>query len=487
MTNKVFLTALLAFLLVTGFLWALSALAPAPNSRARVIGFGEPVVMLTANGEKPIASRIDTGADSTSIDTDLALSLGLIPDMSRRKTIRTQMGVEQRAVVDLRFRLAGKEISSEATVTDRSKLPTPMIIGRSDLAGFLVDPARVSLGGTGKRPAPGVPVAGFQERIWLHSPAGDVQISARLDSGSQFSSIDVRFARAIGLEPNEGQKRTIETAGGAMELPTVSANLSLGTTEIVSSSTVADRSALTNRMLLGREDLDGYLIDPNSEFLVSGESSASPLSAVPFLRLQSPGLSSIIIIIPILGSVVVLLKLIAGVRTFGIFGPVVIALSMLSLEILPGLGVYVLLLTAGISVKLLVLDRLKLSHIAEFSLVMFVLVLALVAATTIPFGPVLSFAGIFFPLIITSHLIEQASRSIEEHSLADFVPVMGSTLAAAALLAYYASFLVKLPTTLLWAIFIASVVAVILAGFYSGLRLTELLRFKFLKKTHIHE
>ncbi|MBI2859226.1 MAG: hypothetical protein HYX90_09125, partial [Chloroflexi bacterium] len=73
MTNKVFLTALLAFLLVTGFLWALSALAPAPNSRARVIGFGEPVVMLTANGEKPIASRIDTGADSTSIDTDLAL------------------------------------------------------------------------------------------------------------------------------------------------------------------------------------------------------------------------------------------------------------------------------------------------------------------------------------------------------------------------------------------------------------------------------
>ncbi|GEM_PF-2353100 len=487
MIKKVLLTAVAALAIVAAFLWALSAIVGVQSGSARVIGFGENIVLITPIGEKQIAARIDTGADFSSIDTELALSLGYKPDSTRRKTIRTELGVEQRDVVDIKYRLAGREIASEATVADRSSLSTRMIVGRADLSGFLVDPSEEFLGGARKGPPPGIVVVGALERIQLHSPAGNIEISARVDSGSEFSAIDRAFAMAVGLEPDENRKRTISTTRGAVDLPTVESGLTLGTAEVASTATVADRAALTHRMLLGREDLKGFLIDPAREFVVSGASDATPLSSIPFLRLQSAGVARIIIIIPMLGAVVVLLKLLAGVRTFGIFGPVVIALSILSLRIIPGLAVYVSLLTAGIAMKLLVLDRLKLAHMSEFSLIMFVLVLALVGVTTFPLGLTLSFTDVFFPLIITSHLIEQASRSMEEHSLGEFVPVMVFTLISSVALAYYASFLIEQPSSVLWAIFILSMLAVIVAGYYSGLRLSELVRFRFLKRTHVHE
>ncbi|MEE9464195.1 MAG: hypothetical protein V3W14_01305, partial [Candidatus Neomarinimicrobiota bacterium] len=80
----------------------------------------------------------------------------------------------------------------------------------------------------------------------------------------------------------------------------------------------------------------------------------------------------------------------------------------------------------------------------------------------------------------------QASKTLEEHNIAAFLPVIATTFAIALLLAFFGSFLLEQSLVLLWLIFAFSILATIIAGNYRSLRLTEFIRFKFLGKSHEH-
>lgn len=72
-----------------------------------------------------------------------------------RRAVRSSSGhAEDRIVVILRMRLAGKEVAGEVTLTNRDEMGFRMLIGRQVLRrGFLVDPARSFLGGRAPREA----------------------------------------------------------------------------------------------------------------------------------------------------------------------------------------------------------------------------------------------------------------------------------------------------------------------------------------------
>lgn len=92
-------------------------------------------------GEKhQLKAKIDTGAFRTSIDEDLARKLGLMDpeNILWERGYRSALGREERKVVGVTFYLNGKKIKTAASVSDRSKLKRPMIIGRRDLLGFSI-------------------------------------------------------------------------------------------------------------------------------------------------------------------------------------------------------------------------------------------------------------------------------------------------------------------------------------------------------------
>ena len=72
----------------------------------------------------------------------MARDLGILtPDnVLWTKKIKSSMGIDKRKVINLTFYLAGRKIKTVATVANRSSLKTPVIVGRRDLAGFLVKP-----------------------------------------------------------------------------------------------------------------------------------------------------------------------------------------------------------------------------------------------------------------------------------------------------------------------------------------------------------
>ena len=91
---------------------------------------------------KKVVAKMDTGAWRTSISETLAEELGLLEENNIlwTKKVRSSLGVEERPVINMTFWLSGRKITTPASVAKRMALKYPVIIGRKNLKGFLVDP-----------------------------------------------------------------------------------------------------------------------------------------------------------------------------------------------------------------------------------------------------------------------------------------------------------------------------------------------------------
>ena len=103
----------------------------------------ETVKVIDAPGNKvEIPAKIDTGAWRTSIDRELANSLGLLKkeNVLWAKEVKSSLGKEMRPVISLKYYLAGRFIKTIAGLADRANMKSKLIVGRRDLGGFLVKP-----------------------------------------------------------------------------------------------------------------------------------------------------------------------------------------------------------------------------------------------------------------------------------------------------------------------------------------------------------
>lgn len=106
----------------------------------RVVTVIEPVTIRSGDKVVTIEAKVDTGAFRSSIDNTLAEELNL-KESTQNVTVRSASGgIKKRKTVHINFELAGKKISTNASVVDRSHLTYPMIIGRRDLGGLVINP-----------------------------------------------------------------------------------------------------------------------------------------------------------------------------------------------------------------------------------------------------------------------------------------------------------------------------------------------------------
>lgn len=130
-------------------LFAYEALHAVEESN-NTLGVIEKVVIYGNNDTKKVVrAKIDTGAYRTSIDVDLVNELGLDPH-HKMVHVRSGSGRQKRRTVKVNLKLKGKTFKTIASYTERSHLSFPMIIGRKDLDGFVVDPSKVPEGTTVK-------------------------------------------------------------------------------------------------------------------------------------------------------------------------------------------------------------------------------------------------------------------------------------------------------------------------------------------------
>lgn len=105
------------------------------------VGAFEEVEVIGLNGHREtVRAKIDTGADTTSIDQEIAERLGLLESENYLFTthFESALGKRFRKVVGITYTMAGRKVKSRASVADRSKVSTKMLIGKRDLKNFMV-------------------------------------------------------------------------------------------------------------------------------------------------------------------------------------------------------------------------------------------------------------------------------------------------------------------------------------------------------------
>jgi hypothetical protein len=186
-----------------------------------------------------------------------------------------------------------------------------------------------------------------------------------------------------------------------------------------------------------------------------------------------------LLLVPIGALVVVLLRLFVGLKTSGTFMPVLLAMAFVQTKLLPGIAMFLLVVSIGLLVRAY-LAKLNLLLVARISAVLIVVVgiMVYVAIFSYKLGIQQSITITFFPMIILAWTIERMSILWEEDGPKE-VLVQGSGSLIVAIFAYFAMINKTLgyltynfPETLLIVLAI-----IILVGRYSGYRLSELYRF----------
>jgi len=202
------------------------------------------------------------------------------------------------------------------------------------------------------------------------------------------------------------------------------------------------------------------------------------------LPLQAQGVYRILLMVPIGAFIMLLLRNLVGVKTFGTFMPVLIALAFRETHIVAGIALFVTVVGLGLLVRFY-LERLRLLLVPRLTavLILVVMLMALVSVVSNRLGIEVGLSVALFPMVIMAMTIERISVAWEERGPGHAIKEAVGSLVVASI-AYLAMSWDKLEHFIfVFPEFLLILFAVTLVlGRYSGYRLSELFRFRALAR-----
>jgi hypothetical protein len=202
------------------------------------------------------------------------------------------------------------------------------------------------------------------------------------------------------------------------------------------------------------------------------------------LPLQTQDVYRILLMVPIGAFIMLILRNLVGIKTFGTFMPVLIAISFKWTSLLAGLILFCLVVGMGLLVRFY-MERLKLLLVPRLTsvLIVVVLIMALVSVVSNRLGLEVGLSIALFPMIIMTMTIERVSVAWDERG-----PGYAMKMAAGSLVIASLAYLVMSWPPLEHLVFVFPEILLVLLGVtlvlgrYSGYRLTELSRFRALAR-----
>lgn len=190
----------------------------------------------------------------------------------------------------------------------------------------------------------------------------------------------------------------------------------------------------------------------------------------------------VLLLVPVGAFLLVVLRNVVGVKTFGTFMPVLIALAFRETQLAWGIALFCIVVGLGLSVRFY-LEQLKLLVVPRLAsvLIVVVIVMALLSILSHKMGLERGLSVALFPMVIMTMTVERMSIVWEERGVAEALQQGLGSLAVAAL-AYvvmtnrYMDHIAFIFPELL----LVLLAGTLLLGRYSGYRLLELKRFRVL-------
>ena len=186
----------------------------------------------------------------------------------------------------------------------------------------------------------------------------------------------------------------------------------------------------------------------------------------------------------LLALVVVVMRILVGLKTSGTFMPVLIALAFLQTQLLTGLALFLILVGVGLWIRSW-LSHMNLLLVSRISAVIIVVIfmMATTAILSYKFGLDRALTVTFFPTIILAWTIERMSILWEEEGFHEVFLQGGGSLVVAIIAYLLMTNRVVEHLTFNFPELTLSLLAIILLlGKYTGYRLSELYRFRDLGK-----
>jgi len=225
--------------------------------------------------------------------------------------------------------------------------------------------------------------------------------------------------------------------------------------------------------------LDSIVVAERRAELTGSHAMDFSLFALP---IATQAVYAVLMMIPVGALVIMLLRNFIGVKTFGTFMPVLVALAFRETRLLWGIVLFAIIVSLGLLIRFY-LEKLRLLLVPRLTTVLTVVVLLMagisVLSQKLELQPGLSIA--LFPMVILAMTIERMSIVWEERGATEALQEgIGSLLVAAVAyvimgLAWLEHLIFVFPELLLLVIAMS-----LLAGRYTGYRLLELRRFKAL-------
>ncbi len=202
------------------------------------------------------------------------------------------------------------------------------------------------------------------------------------------------------------------------------------------------------------------------------------------LPIQTQAVYAVLLMIPIGALVMVVMRNLVGIDAFGTFMPVLIALAFRETKLLWGIILFTVLIALGLTIRFL-LERLRLLLVPRLSAVLIVVVMLMLMISLLSHSLRMEtgLSVALFPMVIIAMTIERMSVVWEERGAAEAMRAgVGSIVVA--IFAYIAMGLDWLNHMIFTfpELLLIVLALVLVAGRYTGYRLTELKRFASLVK-----
>lgn len=198
------------------------------------------------------------------------------------------------------------------------------------------------------------------------------------------------------------------------------------------------------------------------------------------LPLRAQSMYAILLLVPLGAFLVIVLRNVVGISTFGTFMPVLVAMAFRETRLLNGMILFTLIVALGLSIRFY-LERLRLLLVPRLAAVLTVVVMLMVLVSIFShrLGIETGLSVALFPMVIMAMTIERMSIVWEERGPGEAMKEGVGTLIASAVIYILMItpavqyFVLVFPETLL-----VVLAAMLLLGRYTGYRLTELVRFR---------
>ncbi|SET61252.1 Inactive transglutaminase fused to 7 transmembrane helices [Nitrosomonas marina] len=204
------------------------------------------------------------------------------------------------------------------------------------------------------------------------------------------------------------------------------------------------------------------------------------------LPIEQQNAFKMILLLPIGALVVVIMRILVGIRTSGTFMPILIALALIQTTLVTGIVIFLIVVGTGLMIRSY-LSRLNLLLVARISAVIIVVITIIASISIISnkLGLSQALTVTFFPMVILAWTIERMSVLWEEDGPREvLIQGAGSLLTAIIAYLFMTNRTVEYLTFNFPELMLVNLALILILGQYTGYRLTELYRFHTMGKRH---